>query len=102
MGSRAYPKHDAGGCQMPDELSRAAFPALHLCERAALPWIKPQTGANRRLQILIEHARDAVTHDIQWTLNGEGSHRYSASHCLEHHDTEGIGAAGKYEHIGRC
>ena len=41
----------------------------------------------------------AVTHHVQRSGHREGRHRQAAGHGFQHHQAEGVGAAGKDEHV---
>jgi len=88
--------------QVAQELARTALPGMQLCERAARRGIDLERAAYRHQQLFVQHTGRAIAHDIERSLHRVSRYRHAAGHGLEHHDTKGIRAAGKHQHIGAC
>ena len=62
--------------------------------------IEAQGAGDGLAKIAIDRAGHAFGHDIDRAWDGEGGDRGAASHGLDHHQAEGVGAARKDEDIG--
>ncbi len=87
------------GHEVVEELTRTALPRVRLGERATVRAAERQCALDGRFQIHVQRAGHAIAHHVQRTGDGEGGHGYATGHRLQHHETEGVRAARKYEHV---
>ena len=85
---------------MVEEDARALRPGHAQCKFAAIPPRTVQGTKTGALKIDIENPDIRIADDVAGRRRRKGGYRHAAGQSFQQHQTERVGAARKYEHIG--